>query len=73
MTDTALLNELIDKSGYKRSFIAKSIGLSTYGLAKKINNINEFKTGEINRLCKLLKINSLEEKDRIFFANRVDK
>lgn len=72
MTDTALLNELIDKSGYKRSFIAKYIGLSAYGLAKKINNVNEFKTGEINGLCKLLKINSLEEKDRIFFANKVD-
>ena len=72
MTDTALLNELIDKSGYKRSSIAKYIGLSAYGLAKKINNVNEFKTGEINGLCKLLKINSLEEKDRIFFANKVD-
>lgn len=66
MTDTALLNELIDKSGYKRSYIARSIGLSAYGLAKKINNVNEFKTGEINRLCKLLQINSLADKERIF-------
>ena len=70
MTDTAMLNEIIDRSGYKRQFIAKHIGLSAYGLAKKINNINEFKTSEISGLCELLGIESLEMRDRIFFAMR---
>ena len=69
MTNTDLLNEVIEKSGLKRRYIAKSIGLSAYGLANKINNVTEFKTSEINGLCELLKIDSLEEKDRIFFAN----
>lgn len=69
MTNTALLEELISKSGYKKSYIAKAIGLkSAYGLAKKIRNENEFKAKEINALCELLKIDSLEEKERIFFA-----
>ena len=68
MTDTALLEDSIDKSGFKRSYIAKTIGLSAFGLAKKIRNENEFKSSEINGLCKLLKIESLELKEKIFFA-----
>lgn len=73
MTNTELLNEKIDKSGYKKSYIAKAIGLkSAFGLAKKIRNETEFKPSEINALCKLLKIDSLEEKDLIFFVEKVD-
>lgn len=70
MTNTRLLEEKISKSGYKKSYIAKAIGLkSAYGLAKKIRNESEFKAKEINALCELLGITSLEEKERIFFAN----
>lgn len=73
MTNTELLTEKIDVSGYKRSYIAKAIGLkSTQGLAKKINNETEFKGSEISALCKLLKIDSLEERQAIFFADEVD-
>lgn len=69
MTNTALLEKKIEQSGYKRSYIAKAIGLkSAYGLANKINNVTEFKAKEINKLCEILKIDSLEEKERIFFA-----
>lgn len=68
MTNTTLLNERIEKSGYKRSYIAKALGLSAYGLAKKIQNETEFKASEINALCGLLKIESPEEKEAIFFA-----
>ena len=72
MTNTALLNDIIDRSGLKKSYIAKMLGLSAYGLANKINNVTEFKTSEINGLCDLLKIESLEDKERIFFAVEVD-
>lgn len=73
MTNTELLEKKIDKSGYKKSYIAKAIGLkSAFGLAKKIRNESEFKAKEINKLCELLKIESLEEKERIFFAKNVD-
>lgn len=68
MTNTELLLKAIEKSGYKRSFIAKQIGRSTYGMALKINNVNEFTTREVDILCKLLSIDTLEEKERIFFA-----
>ena len=70
MTNTELLNKRIEASGYKRSYIAKAIGLkSAYGLSKKINNETEFKATEINALCELLNINSLEEKEAIFYKN----
>lgn len=72
MTNTRLLEEAIEKSGFKKSYIAKVIGLSAYGLAKKIKNETEFKASEINNLCDLLKIESVEEKERIFFASKVD-
>jgi hypothetical protein len=72
MTNTPLLEEYIKKSGYKKSHIAKVVGLTAYGLALKINNVNEFKVSEVDALCKLLGIESLEEKDRIFFAVGVD-
>lgn len=69
MTNTNLLIQKINDSGYKRSYIAKAIGLkSTYGLSKKINNETEFKASEINALCEILKIDSAEEKEAIFFA-----
>jgi hypothetical protein len=69
MTNTKVLEKKIEQSGLKKNFIAKSIGLSPYGLAKKINNETEFKTSEVNKLCEILKITDLAEKDRIFFAN----
>lgn len=69
MTNTQLLVEAIEKSGYKRSYIAKAIGLSRYSLALKIENKNEFKASEINALCEVLNITSLEERQAIFFAN----
>ena len=69
MTNTILLEEKIDASGYKRIYIAKAIGLkSTAGLANKVNNITEFTASEINALCDLLKIETLEERHAIFFA-----
>lgn len=70
MTNTQLLVAAIEKSGYKRSYIAKAIGLkSAYSLALKIDNRNEFKASEINALCELLNISTLEERHAIFFAN----
>lgn len=69
VTNTELLEKKIIDSGYKKSFIAKAIGLkSAFGLANKINNKTEFKASEINALCDLLKIETAEEKEAIFFC-----
>ena len=72
MTNTALLEAKITESGLKKSYIAKSIGLTPYGLTLKIRNINEFKASEIDKICILLGIDSPEERCDIFFASKVD-
>lgn len=68
MTDSVRLSELIQKSGYKMKFLAGQLGLTPFGLSKKINNVTEFKASEIDILCRLLGIKSLSEKERIFFV-----
>lgn len=73
VTDTDAINLIIEQSGYKKSWLAKQLGLSPYGLSLKINNRNQFTAEEIQKLCDLLKITSLKEKDKIFFAKQVDK
>lgn len=67
MTNTALLEKYIEASGYKRSYIAKRIGITSYSLARKIDNKSEFKGSEIDILCKLLNID-VENRMAIFFA-----
>lgn len=67
LTNTLLLEERINQSGYKRSFIANKMGISSYTLSKKTNNENEFLASEINILCELLKIN-VNDRMKIFFA-----
>ncbi len=67
MTDEILLRRKIKEKGLKINFIANELGLSTYGLMLKIQNKSEFKTSEVNGLCEILGIDSLEEKETIFF------
>ena len=45
MTNTELLREKIDQSGYKLRFIAKKIGITYQGLLNKINNRSEWQSG----------------------------
>lgn len=72
MTDTKRLETAIQESGYKLTYIAERMGLSLYGLSKKIKNETEFKASEIDQLCSILQIKTLTEKERIFFANKVE-
>lgn len=69
MTNTIMLTELIKTLGLKRKFIAEKLGIIPYSLALKMNNKNEFKTSEISILCDILAINSLEQKDKLFFVH----
>lgn len=68
MTNTKELERIIKDSGLKKSYIAKTIGLSRQGLKNKIENRSPFTSTEISGLCELLKITSLKDKERIFFA-----
>lgn len=68
MTNTKLLREKIDLSGYKLQFIAKKLGLTYQGFLNKINNRSEFRAGEIQILYDLLGLTE-EERVSIFFVS----
>ena len=72
MTDTERLKEVIQKSGLKMQYLAKRLNLSYFGFSNKVNNVTEFKASEIDTLCELLQIKALSEKERIFFAKKVE-
>ena len=69
MTNTALLEDRIQASGLKKSYIAKVLGLTRAGLSLKIQGVTEFKASEITALSELLGIDDWQERDRIFFAH----
>lgn len=68
MTNTTLLREKINESGYKLRFIAKQLGISYQCLMQKVNNDTEFKASEICKLCSFLNID-ISQKEEIFFNN----
>ena len=73
MTNTELLRDIIKRSGMKIGFIALKMGISRAALSGKINNRSAFNQYEIEKLCSLLSIRSLEVKEAVFFATDVDK
>ena len=72
MTDTKLLKEKIDNSGYRFNWIAKNLNLTPYGLRKKVNGETEFKATEIVKFQEILKISNTE-RDKIFLSNLLKK
>lgn len=73
VTDTQELLKIIRESGLKKGYLASLLGITTYGFQKKVENRNQFKAEEIKILCNALKITSLKEREKIFFAENVDK
>lgn len=68
MTDTKILNARIEELGIKKKKLAAELGITQSSLWQKMNNVREFKASEINALCSLLSISSLQDKEKIFFA-----
>lgn len=71
MTNTSELERLIKDSGLKKSYIAKALKISRQALKNKMDNKSVFTSTEISLLCELLKITSLKDKEKIFFASTV--
>lgn len=67
MTDTKRLKERIQDKGLKYTYVASRLGITPYGLQKKIENDTEFKASEIKKLYELLEL-SEKERTEIFFA-----
>lgn len=68
MTNTDLLNQMIADSGIKKAKIAAELGVTYGALWQKIHNKRDFKASEIQTLCNLLGITTLQTKEEIFFA-----
>lgn len=66
MTNTKLLREKVDASGLKLQYIADQLGISRFGLYKKLQDGSEFKPSQIVKLCELLRIETTEERKQIF-------
>ncbi len=73
VTDTKELNRMIHESGLTKSYIANKLGITLYAFQRKRENKSQFTAEQIKILCELLGIKSLHEKERIFFAQNVDK
>ena len=67
MANTQYLDELILKSGKKKTYLAEKIGCSRQYFYKKCNNEAPFTVNEANILCEELNITKLSEKEKIFF------
>lgn len=67
MTNTLLLEMAIRRAKLTKKEAAQRLGLSVMGLYQKINNVTEFKAGEINQLYKMLNLSTLEEQQQNFF------
>lgn len=73
MTNTEMLRDVIKKSGLKLEFIAEKLGITRFSLSKKIENVTEFKTSEVQKMCDVLQITDPQDKEAIFFAQKVDE
>ncbi len=65
------LNVYIEKSGYRKQFIANKIGLSYQGLSYKLKGKSDFTVTEMNLISKLLRMTEKEKKE-IFFKSDSD-
>ena len=65
MVNEKLFNQKVKDSGYKFDYIAKKMGITTYGLIKKRKGQIPFKVAEINLLSMMLNL-SAGERDIIF-------
>ena len=71
MTNTALLETWIAKSGKKKSFLAGKVGLSRAGFRNCCINKAEFTASQIDILCSELGITKFADRKAVFFAHSV--
>ena len=71
MTNLELLEAKIAQSGKKKAYLAKKVGLTPAGFRNCCLNRSEFRVSQVLILCEELNIDSLEERQAIFFAGIV--
>lgn len=71
MTNTEMLREKIDKSGYKITFLAEKTGMTPQGFYKKLKDGSEWTYSQVKILSDLLHLTK-NETDYIFFDLTVE-
>ena len=71
MVHTDRLVALIKASGFKKGYVASTLGLTCQGLTNKLTGARAFKVEEAQALAQLLSL-SPEQRDEIFFAPEGD-
>lgn len=71
MVDTKKLQEEMKNHGYTIDKLAAELGKSRTCIFNKIHNKTEFRSSEVNKISRILKI-SRAVSDKIFFANPVE-
>lgn len=72
MTDTMLLEKIIEDSGVKKKAIAERLDLSPQGLRNKLSGVYDFTIPEMMELCSILKLNA-KQREQIFLKKNVPK
>ena len=67
MTDTQLLEAMIERSGLKKCAISERVGIRPQALRAKVAGRYEFKQSEIAALTDILRLTD-DEREQIFFA-----
>lgn len=62
------LKDIIHSRGLKLKYVAKQLGITPYGLAKKLKGLNEFTVREMNLLISVLSLDK-EDYTRIFLPS----
>ena len=68
MTNVDLLRRKVEDSGLRSAYIAEKVGISRTAWYNKLNGKAPFTAEQIQRLCNVLHITSLREKEDIFFS-----
>ena len=72
LTDVSMLLSKIEKSGYKKNYIAQKMGITTATLSNKLNGRRDFLVKEIRTLSQILGLTP-NEREQIFFKSNVDR
>jgi len=71
MTNTVLLKQKIDRSGYKVIYLAEQVGLTPQGFYKKLKDGSDWTFTQVMILKDLLHLTK-EEVNSIFFNSKVE-
>lgn len=68
MGNQQYLEDEIKKSGLKKEYLARKLGITRQSFSMKCKDPSSFTAAQVSILCNELKITQFKKKDKIFFA-----